>query len=46
MNKKNINSTYSTNNQKNIRDFIPDSEDMETNDIEIVQRQKKNQKKK
>ena len=45
MNKKNINSTYSTNNQKNIRDFIPDSEDMETNDIEIVQRQKKNQKK-
>ena len=45
MSKKNTNSTYSTNNQRNMREFIPDSEDMETNDIEIVQRQKKNQKK-
>ena len=46
MSKKNTNSTYSTNNQRNAKEFIPDSEDMETNDIEIVQRQKKKSKKK
>ena len=48
MNKKNqSNSTSATNNKYSIpsRVFVPDSEDGESNDIEIVQRQKKNQKK-
>ena len=39
------NSTSVTNNQRNFREYVPDSEDIETNDIEIVQRQKRNLKK-
>ena len=46
MSKKNQpNSSLTTNNQRNIREYVPDSEDIETNDIEIVQRQKRNLKK-
>ena len=48
MNKKNqSNSTSATNNKYSIpsRVFVPDSEDGESNDIEIVQKQKKKSKK-